>query len=287
MSLPHIFVLDWDGTIAGKVDFQSYAFNIRSTLKEHGFKPASVQSPYPKAFAPSSKLIRPGFTAFIRAMNEYFHGNVYFFVYTASEKSWAQQEITWFEKAHGVKLQRPIFARDDCILDASGSYKKSIARIFPRICRVIAKDKPLSKQEKNAILTNNLIIIDNNAVYIDHTDRLLICPTYNYMVFEHLYDIIPATARQHPEVRQLMLSLINAGAMCPFPTSDDEMQLIYSKHAWIAATCKSIVEVNKQHIQDDFWKRLRRLIVKNDIRTFKVSVLIRLQNAIWKSHHTE
>lgn len=282
MQLPYIFVLDWDGTIAGRVDFQSYAFNIRSMLKQYGFKSNESKETPAKAFKPGSKLIRPGFVSFIKAMQAHFHDNVHFFVYTASEKGWANQEIQWFEKANDIKFQRPIFTRDDCILDSSGSYKKSITKVYPRICRSVCKRNSLTKREKDYILHHQLIVIDNNPVYVDHKDRVLICPDYDYTVFENLYDIIPEEAKRHPDIQQLMLGMINVGVMCPVPRHDDSMLAMSHTYSWIANRCRALVEANADYVHDDFWKRLRRLITKNDIRSLKVSVIIKLQNAIWK-----
>jgi hypothetical protein len=278
-TLPYIFVLDWDGTIAGKVDYQSTAFTIRNTLKRYGYK--TNVATIPKAFRPSSKLIRPGFASFLKAMKQ-FYPEVYFFIYTASEKQWANTEIAWVEKAHDIKFQRPIFTRDDCIQDGSGNYRKSLMRIFPRICRAISRQRPLTKQEREYILHNQVIIIDNNAVYTDKQDRLLLCPDYDYSVFEHLLDMIPSDARKHPEVQQMLLSLINTGMMCPIERHDDEMHAITASYSWIANRCKSIVDLNKSYQNDDFWKYLRKLITQNELRKLTPSIIRQLQDAIWK-----
>lgn len=285
MNAPYIFVLDWDGTIAGKVEFQSYAYNVRSVLKKHGFRANEPKVTVPKAFTHKSKLIRPGFATFVKTLTRHFDGNVFFFVYTASEKTWAHQEIQWFEKAHGIKFQRPIFTRDDCIIDESSSYKKSIAKIFPRICRVVGNrtKRVLTKSEKEYILDATLMVIDNNAVYLDNTNRLLVCPHYNYAVFENLYDMFPSASKSHPEIQRLMLSLINAGVMCPLPQHDDDMFRIYNMYTWITLKCKNVIDMNEDYVSDDFWKRLRRLIVKNDIRVFSDDTIVKLQNILWKN----
>jgi hypothetical protein len=281
MPLPYIFVLDWDGTIAGKVDFQSHAFTIRSTLKRMGFKTPPITS-VPKAFNQHSKLIRPGFAAFMKDIKAYYGNNVYFFIYTASERQWALQEIQWVEKAHDIQFQRPIFTRDDCIVDSSGSYKKSILRVFPRICRSIAKQHQLTKKERDYVLHNQLMVIDNNAVYTDMQDRLLLCPDYNYAVFEHLTDFIPAEARRSPEVQQMIYSFINMGIMCPMSKHDDHMHNILHTYSWMTTKCKHIVEMNKVYAHDDFWKYLRKLITQNELRKYTPSIIKQLQEAVWK-----
>jgi len=282
-SLPYIFILDWDGTIAGRVDFQSQQFSLHMTLRKFGFKPTK-QYQIPPAFYPSSKLIRPGFASFIKSM-EKFYPEVHFFIYTASEKQWALQEIAWVEKTHNIKFQRPIFTRDDCTVDASGSYRKSINKIFPKILRAISKNRPTpyTTQERMAILEKNTIIIDNNAVYTDRSDKLLLCPDYNYAVFENLLHGIPPQARTHTAIQQTIYSMINMGMLCPLPNeNDDGMKSLGKQYEWLATKCKAIVESNAAYENDDFWKYLKKLIIQNQLKIYSQSVIKQLQDAIWK-----
>lgn len=283
--LPMIFVLDWDGTIAGKVDFQSQAFSLAQTLRKNGFRPKPLPSVL-YAFSPKSKLIRPGIAGFMKAMQRMYQEEVYFFIYTASEKMWAHYEIALVEKQFGIKFERPIFSREDCIVDEGGQYRKSIAKVFPRICRTISKNRasPMSSEERMYMLENNLILIDNNAVYTDRPDKMLLCPDYEYAVFENLVDIIPNEARQHPVIGQVLLSLINSGHVCPVPHAhmDDFMKEITHSYTWIATRCRSLVNANKLYENDDFWKHLRKLIVQNGLRKYTPSVIKQLQEASWK-----
>jgi len=276
-QLPFVFVFDWDGTIVGRVDYQSHAYTLRNTLRKHGFKPRNNSNDrIPKAFQEGSRMIRPGFATFLKTMQKHFP-EVYFFIFTASEKQWALQEIQWVEQAWGIQFQRPIFTRDDCIVDMHGSLRKSLMRIYPRICRAISKKNALTKNEKDYILNNQLMIIDNTAVYTDKTDRLLLCPDYSYMMFENLLDMIPSEARTHPIVQQLVYSMTNTGVMCPVPKHDDEMMALASMYGWITSRCKNIVDINKDFVFDDFWKHLRKLIVQNELRRFTPNVIKQLQ----------
>ncbi len=282
--MPFIFVLDWDGTVAGKVDFQSQAFTLAQVLRKNGFRPKPLPSVL-HAFSPKSKLIRPGFGTFIKALERLYQNQVYFFIYTASEKTWANYEIGLVEKQFGIKFARPIFTREDCIVDQGGQYRKSIAKIFPRICRHIGKQRPLTAEERTYILENNLILIDNNAVYTDRPDKLLLCPDYDYAVFENLIEMIPSEARTHPVINQVVLSLINSGHMCPVPgqgTVDDFMKELTHNYTWIATRCRALVNANKIYENDDFWKHLRKLIVQNGLRKYTPSIIKQLQDASWK-----
>jgi hypothetical protein len=280
-KLPFIVILDWDNTIVGKVDYQSQKYSLEQHYKKFGLK-VKKNSKVPKAFNKDSKLVRPYFFNFITELTDYFQGNIYFFIYTASERKWANTEISWLEKSHGIKFQRPIFTRDDCIVDKSGSYRKSISNIFPRMLRSMALTK-ISKEQKTELLHQRLLIIDNNAVFNDMKEHLLICPDYNFMVFENLLEDIPLSYLQNPNIRQHILSLINMGLICPFfGKNDDINQQMYKKYEWLAIKCKHISENNAYSIKDIFFKYLTGLIVKNNLKIFTPNVIKQLQTLVWK-----
>jgi len=283
-NLPFVFIIDIDGTMVGNVEFQVQQYSMYSTLKKHGFKPIK-QHDIPPAYHPNAKLVRPGFGQFIKAIQKFYNDNIYFFIYTASEGVWANTEIAWIEKTHGIKFSRPIFTRKDCIVDSAGTYRKSVARVFPRILRIVAKNKKLTNKEKHHIIENNLLIIDNNAVYTDRGDKLLLCPDYNYAVFENLLHGIPPQSRQHPEVQKMIYTLVNQGLLCSLsdPT-DDSMRVLSRQYSWLSAKCKALVDINSTYEGDEFWKHLRRLITENGLRSFSVSVISQLQSAIWKRY---
>lgn len=280
-KLPFIVILDWDNTIVGKVEYQSQKYSLEQHYKKFGLK-VKKNSKVPKAFNKDSKLVRPYFLNFITELTDYFQGNIYFFIYTASERKWANTEISWLEKSHGIKFQRPIFTRDDCIVDKSGSYRKSISNIFPRMLRSMGLTK-ISKEQKTELLHQRLLIIDNNAVFNDMKEHLLICPDYNFMVFENLLEDIPLSYLQNPNIRQHILSLINMGLVCPFfGKNDDINQQMYKKYEWLAIKCKHISENNAYSIKDIFFKYLTGLIVKNNLKIFTPNVIKQLQTLVWK-----
>ena len=280
-ELPYIVILDWDGTIAGRVDYQSQKHSMVQQFKKYGLK-VKPDSKIPKAFLSTQNLIRPGFANFIHELTQYFNENVYFFVYTASEKNWAYKEIQWVEKAHGVKFQRPIFTRDECVTDIGGNYRKSLNHIFPRIIRSLGRHPAFTKTEKEEILENRILIIDNNAVYNDAESKLLICPDYNYTVFENLLEDIPVSYLKHPQVRNYILSLTNSGMLCPFFTSPDVNHIMFKKYEWLALKCRSITEANRVYIKDAFFPYLTKLVIKNNLKSFTKNVIKQLQEAVWK-----
>jgi hypothetical protein len=296
---PHVFVIDWDGTIAGNVEYQSQYFGIISMLRRHRIKP-NVTNIIPHAFSPKAKLIRPGFASWMKAMKQ-LYGEAYFFIYTASEKKWAHQEVAWVEKLHEIKFDRPIFTRGDCTVESGGNLRKSLTKVFPRMMTYISKKRgqALTAEQRMTILKNYTMVIDNNAVYLDHTDKLLLCPDYGYSVFENLLNVIPKESRGNPSVQQLIYSLSNSGYLCnvglhgdsnsnaqhmhqQHDKNTDGMYELMKQYSWLADKCKTICRSNDAYIADDFWKYLKKVIVSNKIQVFTPSIIRQLQDAAFK-----
>ena len=58
---------------------------------------------------------------------------------------------------------------------------------MPRYLKFSGKLKIPNKYD----ISKRLLIIDNNPTFIDYTENLLICPSYNYMKFYDLRETLP------------------------------------------------------------------------------------------------
>lgn len=267
----------------GNCSYQSQQYSMLLSLKKMGYKvpPVTVCS---HAYSPEQNLVRPGLASFYHAIRRMYNNNVHFFVYTASQKDWAHQEIDWIEKQHGIRFQRPLFTRQDCVVDGAGNHRKSLQKVLPRIMRSLGKKhgRSLTKQEQDYITNHHILIIDNNAVFLDRTDRLLLCPDYNFTQFESLLDIIPSDAMRNPSVQQLVLSLINQGLVCPSPQGvTDRNEVLASQYVWLAKQCHGISQTNSMYKMDNFWLYITKIILKNNIRTYSPTIIQQLQKGVW------
>lgn len=283
IDLPYVFILDIDGTMIGDCSYQSQQYSMLLALKKMGYRvpQATVCS---RAYSPDQHLVRPGLAHFFHAMRRMYNNNVYFFVYTASQKDWAHQEIAWIEKLHGIRFQRPIFSRPDCVVDGAGNYRKSLQKILPRIMRSLGKKhgRTLTRQEQAYITNNQLLIIDNNAVFLDRSDRLLLCPDYNFTQFESLLDMIPSEALKNPSIQQMVLSLINQGLVCPSPQGVvDRTEVLATQYVWLAKQCHRISQENSMFKMDNLWMYITKIILKNNIRTYSPAIIQQLQKGVW------
>lgn len=281
-NLPLIVVLDWDGTIAGNVEYQANKHFLNSLLKKRGYKAKDDGNKISKAFIPNQKLIRNGFSDFINNLTNIYNSNVYFFIYTASEATWANKEIKWVEESHNLKFQRPIFTRNDCLKDYNGIYRKSLNNIFPRIIRCINKNRleKLTKYEKQKLFDNNILIIDNSLVFDDNQNKLLVCPDYNYTIFEDILEDFPLNSLKNVKINNYVSNLINNDKVYPIAKHNNINKELFEKYNWMSKKINSIIQQNKNYSNDKFFPYLTKLIIRNKITDFKPKIIKGLQTII-------
>lgn len=182
---PLIIVLDIDGTIIGDITPQILLYELHLTLKKANNK---VNIMNLKKFQEklTEGIIRPYFLKFIKRLKEHYN-NVEFFIYTASERKWATFMIANIEKVLGIKFNRPLFTRDNCILN-NNDYKKSFTPLRKCIVKTLKKKYSMN----NSDIENRILIIDNRTDIYDKADKkhLLLCPTYNYISLENIPSFI-------------------------------------------------------------------------------------------------
>jgi len=289
INLPYVFILDLDGTIIGDCSYQCEIYNIQEIIRKNLIYKKSEMNKIElgaiakhkticdkslnECYNSCSKLIRPFFGFFINKMKK-IYPNSHFFVYTASDKSWAIKEINIIEKHYKIKFNRPIFTRDNCIIDQSGNIKKSINKILPLILKSI-------KAPKNYNIKNHLLIIDNNPTFIDYKDNFLICPTYNYIKFHNLWDNIPQNYHKIEELKHFVSKLISSKKIYG-KHHNSNAQILEKIHKWLYKKYKRVNNYNAIYESDTFWKDLATTINQNNIQMFNKNILQALQKSIKK-----
>jgi len=249
---PIAFVLDLDATIVGDVSYQTILYNIECAIKRNNIK-CKADKMLLESYKPTSRLMRPFFRYFIMGMKKCFP-NALFYVYTASEKQWAHKEISLIEKTHGFKFARPLFTRDDCILDSYGQYRKSIKKVMPKMKKF-----------------TELLIIDNNKTFIDYNQNFLQCPNYDYILYMNVWNKMKKEYLKIMEINSIINNLINTNKICKHCESDikptDGKQL-EQMHKWLYKKHKKLNSINKKYLNDVFWKTLTNAIIDKKITTF-------------------
>lgn len=252
-ATPQIFILDLDGTIIGDCKYQSILYSIEKYFKKNGIKTKSTDF-LNKSYSEKSKLIRPDLKYFMNTMREYYNNNVKFYIYTASTKEWANKEINLIEKNLNIKFDRPIFTRDDCIMNPDQTSKKSIKLILNK----------LYKKKIPSDINDKIIIIDDNPVYIDFTDKLILCPSYTYQIFFNYWDILPNQIFKNIFLVDYIKYLIINNQLCPYNYNNNiNMKQKMLSYKWIYKICSIINKNNKNNnkIQDNFWRNLTKKLI--------------------------
>lgn len=272
---PYIFIIDLDGTIIGDCSYQCDLYNIIELIKKNNIKDLNkyktLCNNYLKdSYSNKSLLIRPHFITFINAMKK-LYPSCYFYIYTASEKKWANKEIAIIENNNNFKFDRPLFTRDNCIIDNHGNIKKSVAKILPLISKSI-------KIPNNYDISKRLLIIDNNPTFIDYTGNLIICPSYNYTKFYDLRESLPNYNHKCEDLKRYMDRLIKEQKISKiFNKTTEGLEKLYK---WLYKKCKRINKYNSKYNNDTFWKDLIALIKHYNITSYTPKIVAELQKSI-------
>ena len=183
MTPPPVILLDIDGTLIGDITPQVVLYDLMNRIKQtKGLKSSKPQMSVKDLQDKLREgIVRPYFKTFIHEM--YSHG-VEVFIYTASEKKWAEFLIKNIEVAYNIKFNRPLFTRNNCKLE-HGEYLKNVTTVLPQITKCL--NKKYNAHFKPNDIRNNVMLVDNNNVYVKtDTDKLVLCTTYKYSCPENI-----------------------------------------------------------------------------------------------------
>lgn len=272
MSTPLIVVIDLDGTIIGDITPQIMTFDLVKNFKLAGYKfthdIADLRSKL------KSGLVRPYFETFITSISKSIP--VEFFIYTASEKTWAELVIKNIEASYNIKFNRPIFARQYCMYsEKDREYKKSVSLIRPSIIKFLKKKYHISFTKHD--LQKNIMIIDNTNVYHSNDQtNLLLCPTYNYRVPENVIKYI----KEEQYKKHYMLINNTLNRYLPLSHSSNYITFQKDFYKYYLSYLETQLNNNTRYSQDRFWLYLRDIIIAKSIRKFDETSVRYIANGI-------
>ena len=260
----YVFIIDLDGTIIGDCVYQAEIYKISLILNKLRIK-IKINDILEECYKEKTKLIRPYFKLFLEKMREIYPSS-YFYIYTASEKKWAEKELMIIERVLKFKFNRPLFTRSDCLIykkDDRIDLRKSVDEIKKRI----------------KIKNGEILIIDDNDVYMDNNDRLIKCKYYNYKYFCNYWDYVPIEKINNKIVLNYLNTIIDNKRLNPnFNKKTMRQQLEY--YNWLYEKCNEINRENRKCKNDDFWLRLTKIIVENKIMVFNNTSIKFIHNNI-------
>ena len=155
---PMVLLIDLDNTIIGNITPQINEYYLIKDINKKLKKINKNQIRYNTKLLHEELekyIIRPKFSKFVRNINKY--DNIELFIYTASENSWANYIIKQIEKVINYKFNRPIFTRNNLVINEKGKYRKSINVVKPLIIKCLKKKKKYNLENiKYIALIDNL-----------------------------------------------------------------------------------------------------------------------------------
>ena len=264
MTSPNIIILDLDGTIIGDIMFQSVLYEIsRATNQKSFFTTKDLQEKL------KNGIIRPHFKRFIQNVDRYC-SNIEFYIYTASDKKWANFIIPLIEKSINFKFNRPIFTREDCLLTNNTEIKKCVKHISKKLITSL-------KKKYSRINFNNILIIDNLRVYKSNGDKhLVVCPTYNFKYPENIPAVIKLDdyVQHHTTIHQILSRYIQ------YENTSDYISFQKHFYRFYLRYLESVTKSNQIESKDKFWYYMEVILIKKQFRDFNSNVITYINKKI-------
>jgi len=243
MPPPQFIFIDIDGTIIGDIIPQIAEWEIIKQFEKSRMfqfkKNLDVQL--------RNGLIRPYFGEFLESLK--VNRDCQFYIYTASEASWAHFIINAIEKCIGIKFNRPIFTRNHCFLNKGQKSLHYVAKI------AYEKNKNGTKS-LSEFISKSILIDNNNVLSKQEESKLVICPTYNH---KEIYDVLRLLSEQVVVERYVDISkiLYQYGL---FPKVENGTHFSYQvfKSLYFSFIGNSIKDglKNNKFVKDTFWLNL-------------------------------
>jgi len=251
---PIVFLLDFDGTIVGNVHWLVVEKNLLSNMATASQSKVKYMTSHILKDLRNG-LIRPYFKYFMTTVKRKYP-NAEFFIYTASEKKWAEFIIPKVERAVGVKFNRPILTRDNCAY-REGYIVKSLDTVRP----IISKRLQLKYGSTDM---QSLVLVDNTRGVLAEHKQQITCPTYD---MDYPIDVL----RQLPEsasIESVAHSLTSIhGSFKPATPIKNSMRFWSIYHRFLGDLYYKAYKNNKKSAcsKDLYWKQLANILIENNI----------------------
>jgi hypothetical protein len=196
----YIILLDFDGTIIGDISELAKEHYIFTQLENKKVQKSSC----------IENFIRPGLSEFVHTLKK----SAEIFIYTASQKDWAEHAIRSIERSIEFNFQRPLLTRNYTLYEGS-SYSKKLSLVQKTLSRVLSK----KGYPKDVVYSS--IFIDNSPNMILDKEKVIPIPTYSYKEpTDILRNVSKETIRKN---MQAICSLCNINET----TNEDEFYMRY------------------------------------------------------------
>ena len=254
-KLPIIFILDMDQTLIGQSSTYGSCIDLVKFVREccKSKKIESTSCPKAITYADMVKpdFFRVGLKDMLTGIRE-MYPTAELFVYSAGAKLYVESMIPVIEKHVGMTFNRPLFTRDDCVVNESNNYTKSIMVHIDTMLRSLAHKYPKLDAQKDTMLQSRIVFVDDVDIVWDIKEKWVKCPEYGYTpVVDLTHHIADMAIRRHP----LVTAHIEKNRQFfkePEGVTSDERDMAY--HLYMADWHRSQYMKNKAALEDGFCK---------------------------------
>lgn len=277
---PLVFIIDIDGTMIGDIRPQITLYELNLAIKKHD-KHVNVMNF--KDFQYKLKhggIVRPYFAKFVKKIKETIP-TAEFFLYTASECKWARFLVPHIEKAIGIKFNRPIFTRANCIIDNKSDIKKALCNITPSVLRALKKKYGELKKHD---LMNRMLAIDNTYDVFDETDQKYVihCPSYDYKYPEN----IPMYVTQSVFDKYLTVITDSMERLINMKPVKNYMEFLHLFYSYYVNMLSRLYHHNQNQLKDKYFLYLLNIIIYKRITSFPPATVAYLERKLKDKHNT-
>ena len=256
-ALPIIFIMDMDLTMIGNSATFSSCIEVvkfvRACCKSK--KIEGLPCPKPVAFSDLMTIdfVRPGLKDMFANISE-MYPTAEFFVYSAGAKPYVHAVIAALEKLVNVSFNKPILTRDECILNETRNYTKSITVHYDAMIQSLLSKYPAlgKKENQDDVLKSRIVFIDDVDYVWDLKEKWVKCPEYLYNPVLDITQYIDTSTRKHPLVAK-QIETNEAFFKEPDVDSTDERNMAY--HMYMAEWYRSQYVKNKLAFEDKFCEK--------------------------------
>lgn len=251
---PLVIYLDLDGTIIGDITPQVTEWEMIAKFCPKQLKTFKESL---KVDLATTNIMRTHFSKMLIAVKAAYP-NAEFFIYTASEGTWANTIIPCVEAAAGIEVNRPILSRKNCL---QSTLEKSLRLVAPIVYRRLKGKYPaLTSAEQ---VYQNSLLIDNTDVLIDgEQHRCLQCPTYNGIYWTDFLRHIPLNDQKRSYL-EISIMLRGVGAFPRVSSKDhftfEEFRVMY--YQALADLVKKSATERKKNKSDNLWPVVIKLFI--------------------------
>lgn len=262
--VPFVIFIDLDGTIVGNVTNLVIEWELITQYNK------SKQKEYKRVLIKKLRqgMLRDNLSDFCSMIQKHYHC-VEFFIYTASESKWANFLVNCIEEATGLKFQRPILTRNNCI-EKNSDYKKSIDHVMPIVMKKLKKVYP--SLTKVSQFKNKTCLIDNNDVMVEkEKDRVIRCPTYDFIEFYDIFSRIGLESFEDDHDCSELARNITRYGLYPSSTKLSCLSFQMFRYYYYDKLCENMrksLKHNKSSSSDKFWTHLANAMTKQNMSQF-------------------